>query len=191
MSKLTNTLMALLLPVVILYGYFSLLNENEPQNVVEVTKSSLTDTEKWDGTSQTPSTQLLSPNLEADINCKVVGVTDGDTLTCLLPENKRIKVRLDQIDAPEYKQDFGKVAKKALSEYVYGKNVSLKTNGRDKYGRTIAEVYYDQTHINKVMVENGLAWVYHDYMTDIEYLELENAARSQSKGLWSQPNLSK
>lgn len=46
MSKLTNTLMALLLPVVILYGYFSLLNENEPQNVVEVTKSSLTDTEK-------------------------------------------------------------------------------------------------------------------------------------------------
>mgnify|MGYP003359156570 CR=1 FL=1 len=26
-------------------------------------------------------------------------------------------------------------------------------------------------------------------MTDIEYLELENAARSQSKGLWSQPNL--
>ena len=93
MSKLTNTLMALLLPVVILYGYFSLLNENEPQNVVEVTKSSLTDTEKWDGTSQTPSTQLLSPNPEADINCKVVGVTDGDTLTCLLPENKRIKVR--------------------------------------------------------------------------------------------------
>ncbi|MCL5079541.1 thermonuclease family protein [Neisseria perflava] len=188
MSKLTNTLMALLLPVVILYGYFSLLNENEPQNVVEVTKSSLTDTEKWDGTSQTPSTQLLSPNPEADINCKVVGVTDGDTLTCLLPENKRIKVRLDQIDAPEHKQDFGKVAKKALSEYVYGKNVSLKTNGRDKYGRTIAEVYHDQTNINKVMVENGLAWVYRDYMTDIEYLELENAARSQSKGLWSQPN---
>lgn len=33
--------------------FFSLLNENDTRNVVEVTKSSLTDTEKSDGTSQT------------------------------------------------------------------------------------------------------------------------------------------
>lgn len=115
-------------------------------------------------------------------------MADGDTLTCLLPEKEQIKVRLNQIDAPEHKQDFGKAAKKALSDYVFGKNVSLKTNGRDKYGRTIAEVYLNGTNINKAMVSSGYAWAYRQHVTDTEYLELEQAARSQSKGLWSQPN---
>ncbi|QEY27134.1 nuclease [Neisseria zalophi] len=120
--------------------------------------------------------------------CKVVGVTDGDTLTCLSSEKVPIKVRLNQIDAPEHKQDFGKAAKKALSAYVFGKNVNLRTNGRDKYGRTIAEVYLDGTNINKAMVTSGYAWAYREYMIDNEYLELEAVARSKNKGLWSQPN---
>ena len=41
-----------------------------------------------------------------DIECKVVGISDGDTLTCLEDGHNQIKVRLNQIDAPEKKQDF-------------------------------------------------------------------------------------
>ena len=125
---------------------------------------------------------------EGDTQCKVVGVADGDTLTCLTADKQQIKVRLHQIDAPEQKQDFGQAAKKALSGHVYRKNISLKMNGRDKYGRTIAEVYVDGKNINKAMVEAGYAWAYREHMTDNEYLSLENAARNRSRGLWSQPN---
>lgn len=135
-----------------------------------------------------PTAATESRIYEGDTQCKVVGIVDGDTLTCLSSEKEQIKVRLHQIDAPEHKQDFGKAAKKALSGYVFGKDVSLKTNGRDKYGRTIVEVYLDGTNINKAIVQSGHAWAYREYMTDSEYLELEQSARSLSKGLWSQPN---
>lgn len=48
----------------------------------------------------------------------VVGVSDGDTLTLLSADKKQTKIRLDSIDAPEKKQPFGNVAKKALSDMV-------------------------------------------------------------------------
>ena len=48
--------------------------------------------------------------------CKVVGVTDGDTITCLTDQKEQIKVRLYQIDAPESGQVYGQKAKQALSE---------------------------------------------------------------------------
>ncbi|QEY25798.1 hypothetical protein D0T92_04090 [Neisseria zalophi] len=55
-----------------------------------------------------------------------MGVADGDTLTCLSSEKVPIKVRLNQIDAPEHKQDFGKAAKKALSAYFLEEGCCLR-----------------------------------------------------------------
>lgn len=125
--------------------------------------------------------------IKYDLECKVVGVSDGDTLTCL-KNKKQIKVRLDQIDAPEKNQDYGNVSKKTLSDLVHGQVVGLKTKEKDKYGRTVAEVYLGQKNINKSMVRTGMAWAYREYMSDQEYITLENQARTQSLGIWSQPN---
>lgn len=135
-----------------------------------------------------PAIEVEDKTNIGDTHCKVVGIADGDTITCLSDGKRQMKVRLNQIDAPEQKQAFGKAAKKALAGYVAGKTISLKTNGHDKYGRTIAEVFVDGKNINKAMVEDGYAWAYREHVTDSEYLNLENAARSQSRGLWSQPN---
>lgn len=125
-----------------------------------------------------------------DIECKVVGVSDGDTFTCLDDSNTQIKVRMNQIDAPESGQDFGKVAKQTLSDYIYGQRVGLSVSGADKYSRTLAEVYRlsDEQNINKLMVRDGMAWAYQEYLTDYEYTSLESAARSSGVGLWAHPN---
>ena len=56
------------------------------------------------------------PALAADFAAKVVGVSDGDTLTVLTAEKRQVKVRLHGIDAPETGQDFGSRAKQAASE---------------------------------------------------------------------------
>lgn len=133
-------------------------------------------------------TVLFGQVMAQNINCTVVGVADGDTLTCLTTEKQQIKVRLNQIDAPEKKQAFGNAAKKKLSSLVYQKNVQLKTDGTDKYGRTIAEVLFSGQNINKQMVRSGYAWAYRKYLKDSEYLQLEKQARAASLGLWSEPS---
>lgn len=119
--------------------------------------------------------------------CKIVGVSDGDTATCLLDDKTQIKIRLAQIDAPESGQDFGQVSKHALSDMIYGRVVSLKISTTDRYGRTVAEVFIDETNVNKQMVAQGMAWAYREYNKDKEYLDLENKAKQQKLGLWSQP----
>lgn len=131
---------------------------------------------------------LLLPSIAlADLSCKVVGITDGDTLTCLVNQTP-IKVRLKQIDAPEKKQAFGEVSRQALSNAVFNQTVMLKNTSKDKYGRTLADVYLGTSNINKQQVQNGMAWAYREYLSDQDYLILEAAARQQRLGLWSHPN---
>jgi endonuclease YncB( thermonuclease family) len=45
---------------------------------------------------------------------KVVGVSDGDTITVLDDQKRQYKIRLEGIDAPESNQDFGSKAKQSL-----------------------------------------------------------------------------
>lgn len=123
-----------------------------------------------------------------DVSCKVVGISDGDTMTCLTDDKRQVKIRFDQIDAPETGQGFGGASKRALSDMIHGKTVNLDTKEQDKYGRTVAEVYYDGKNVNKEMVALGMAWAYREYVKDQEYLDLENAARRASLGIWSEPN---
>ena len=124
----------------------------------------------------------------SNINCKVVGITDGDTLTCLTSSKQQIKVRLNQIDAPKSKQAFGTASKKQLSDYVFGKDVTLKSSGTDRYKRTLAEVFYNNQNINKRMVASGYAWAYRQYLTDNDYLKLEATAKQKKLGLWLDKN---
>lgn len=74
----------------------------------------------------------------AEIKGKVVGVSDGDTITVLDDMDKgRFRIRLDKIDAPEKKQAFGNKSKQFLSSLIYGKNVVVRFNKIDNYGRVL------------------------------------------------------
>ena len=70
---------------------------------------------------------------------RFVSVLDGDTIEVL--HNRRAeRIRLSGIDCPEKGQAYGKRAKQAASELFFGKEVTLQTHGKDKYGRTLANV---------------------------------------------------
>jgi endonuclease YncB( thermonuclease family) len=70
---------------------------------------------------------------------RVVGVTDGDTVTVLDDRNVQHKIRLAGIDAPELSQGFGSFSRQSLSNLVFGKRVQVIGDKSDKYGRTNTE----------------------------------------------------
>jgi micrococcal nuclease len=119
---------------------------------------------------------------------KVVSITDGDTITVMdngVPE----KIRLNGIDCPEKGQPFGNRAKQFTGDMVFGKIVTIKEHGKDKYGRTIGDVLLPGgKNINKELVKAGLAWWYHQYSNNKELAQLEQEAKSSKRGLWSDSN---
>ena len=121
---------------------------------------------------------------------RVVGVSDGDTITVLDSTNSQHKVRLSGIDAPEKKQAFGQVSKQNLSSLVFGKTVTIDTRKLDRYQREIGKVVVDGRDANLAQVEAGLAWHYKQYARDqapadrLAYSDAESLARAAQKGLW-------
>ena len=117
---------------------------------------------------------------------KVVKVADGDTITILTDSKEQVKIRLFGIDAPEKKQAYGEKSREFLSSLIAGKIVNIKEKHTDRYGRTVGVVYYNNTDINKKMVENGYAWAYTRYSKD--YVSEHNKARASKFGRWADPN---
>lgn len=122
----------------------------------------------------------------ADLEGKVVAITDGDTLTVLVG-TEQVKVRLDGIDAPERRQAFGTLAREKLGDLAAGKTVKVVTHGKDRYGRTIGRVIVAGQDASLAMIEAGLAWHYKAYSKDATLSRAEADARKARKGLWADP----
>ena len=99
------------------------------------------------------------------ITARVVGVHDGDTLTAMTDDKRQLKVRLHGIDAPELGQPFGQASKRALSDMVFGKQVTLHTTGTDRYKRTLARVTVGDIEVEAQVIATGHAWNYSRYAT--------------------------
>lgn len=130
----------------------------------------------------------------ATLEGRVVGVTDGDTITILDASNVQYKIRLAGIDAPEKKQAYGNMSKKSLSDLVFGKLVVVDYNKHDRYGRIVGKVIVDGNDVNLEQVRRGLAWYFKKYKNELvlderlAYLHAEEGARNDGLGLWVQPN---
>ena len=79
------------------------------------------------------------PAHAADFSGHVVSILDGDTIEVLNGHHTE-RIRLSGTDCQEKGQAFGQRAKQAVSELVFGKEVTLRTHDLDKYKRTIADV---------------------------------------------------
>jgi micrococcal nuclease len=121
--------------------------------------------------------------VQAQLVGKVISVADGDTFTMLV-DNKQIKIRLHGIDCPEKAQDFGQVAKKFLSDLVYGKTVTVTEMDIDRYGRTIGMVMIGSVNVNEELLKAGLAWHYKKYDNNASWAEMQVNARNERRGLW-------
>src|SRR5688572_22662642 len=88
----------------------------------------------------------VSPQTQESV--KVIGITDGDTITVLDSQKVSFKVRLAGIDAPEKSQDFGSRSKQNLSRIVFGRIVQLEGDKTDRWGRRVAKVIINGTDAN-------------------------------------------
>jgi endonuclease YncB( thermonuclease family) len=128
--------------------------------------------------------------LAATIEGRVVGVSDGDTITVLDAAKTQHKIRLAGIDAPESKQAFGQASKKQLSDLVFGKEVTLDCGKTDKYRREVCVVLVAGQDANLAQVKAGMAWWYRKYQKEqtprqrTEYESAEDTARAGRVGLW-------
>jgi micrococcal nuclease len=125
----------------------------------------------------------------ADFSGRVVRVIDGDSIE-VLHEGRAEQVRLNGIDCPELGQAFGRRAKQFTSEMAFGKEVTVKVTGHDRYGRTLGEFMLpDGRDLNRELVRAGFAWWFRRYAPNDRILErLETEARNARLGLWADPN---
>ena len=112
-----------------------------------------------------------------------IQVVDGDTIRAEA-KGKEIKIRLVEIDAPEMNQPFGAQSKNFLNRLLYKKDVTLISQGEDRYGRTLGEIYANGESANTLMIKSGFAWVYDRYVKDSSLYKYQDQAKAENLGLW-------
>lgn len=121
---------------------------------------------------------------------KVVGISDGDTITVLTNEKHQVKVRLYGVDCPESKQAYGTRARQSTSNHVFGKHVRVEIADTDRYGRTVGIVTTPGGAVlNRELLAEGMAWLYTAYCKAPicgEWKREEEAARQKKVGLWAE-----
>ena len=124
------------------------------------------------------------------LSATVLSIGDGDTIR-VRQSGRAVTVRLACIDAPETAQSpYGQQARAYLQQRLpIGREVSLEVKTIDRYGRTVAEVI-SEININLVMVEDGQAFAYRQYLGGCdakEYLDAEFRASRHRYGVWQAP----
>lgn len=121
------------------------------------------------------------------LSATVLSIGDGDTIR-VRQSGRAVTVRLACIDAPETAQSpYGQQARSYLQQRLpVGREVRLEVKTTDRYGRSVAEVISD-ININMVLVEDGQAFAYRQYLSGCdakEYLDAEYRASRRRYGIW-------
>jgi endonuclease YncB( thermonuclease family) len=134
--------------------------------------------------------ELVDTREPFTIGSEKLTVADGDSFA-IGPE----KLRLDGIDAPEYRQtckdaagrdwECGKAARAALEQMLRQPGVSCITEARDSYARSIVTCSSTGTKdIGAAQVAKGMA-VSNEYYEIRDYGDEEDAAREAKNGIWA------
>ena len=121
-------------------------------------------------------------------------IYDGDTLR-VVRGSEELKIRFCGIDAPEKKMPMGIASRDHLRSLVDISNgeVLLVPIEKDRYGRTVAEVYVKDSrstaiNLNVQMVRDGYAWHYERYSGNCpirnEFAVAQELAQDEGLGIW-------
>jgi len=120
---------------------------------------------------------------------KVIAIKDGDTVVVIDSLNTQTTLRLAEVDCPEKNQPFGTKAKQFTSDQVYLKTIKYVVTDTDRYGRSIAMIYYDNNkYLSAEIIRAGMGWHYKKYSKSIELAEIEIEAQKEKRGLWIDEN---
>lgn len=115
-----------------------------------------------------------------EVVAKVVDVDDADTFSVIIDGNKTI-IRLVDIDAIEKKQgSLGPVSVRFAKDTLLGKEVTLKIEGTEAYGRVLATAKLGDKSYSEMVLEKGFAYSRNDSTK-----EAEARARLKGMGIWS------
>jgi endonuclease YncB( thermonuclease family) len=125
---------------------------------------------------------------EDEINGKVTGVLDGNTLEISCSDDGVRKILLAGIDSPELGQEFGEEAKKFLSKLILRKDVTIQFEGKNRFGDYLAVVKINGRIDPRIeLLKNGLAWTSEkDPVKEFEQYRI--TAQRKGIGLWKQEN---
>lgn len=130
---------------------------------------------------------------DRDFSGTVRRIHDGDSFI-VRPAHSRdksrdVKVRLQDIDAPEKAQPYGNAARVALVGMIADRDVFVDVVGTDRYRRKVVRVYRepDRLDVIKALVRDGHVWVYRKKVRDKSLIKLEEQARAAGRGLWALP----
>ena len=134
-------------------------------------------------TAPRPATAAPATEFQAT----VLSIGDGDTIR-VNRQGLPITIRLACIDAPEMAQSpYGQQSRRYLqTRLAKGREVTILPHTIDRYGRAVAEVISD-LNINLVLVEDGQAFAYRQYLGGCdakEYLDAEYRASRHRYGVW-------
>ncbi len=172
----------------------SISTPTPPVSSTPTMASSLSPTQSLNTPTSTPTATIQDRKRN-----KVIKVIDGDTIQVSV-DGKTETIRLIGIDSPETVdprkpvQCFGKEASSKAKEMLSGKDVMLEADStqgeRDKYDRLLRYIYLeDGTNINMLMIRDGYAHEYtyqsNPYKYQGEFIDAEQSARDEKKGLWA------
>ena len=153
----------------------------------------------WFHFSQKPNTdkpKLAKPPSKTESRrCQVIAgsVYDGDTFQVRC-DRQTSKIRLCGIDAPEAKQPLGIESRDYLRSLL-GKakdEVIVLEMDRDRYGRTVAEVFFEtpqgEESVQEEMLKAGFAYHYKQYSSNCHNRDVFESAeaigKAQQRGVW-------
>ena len=130
---------------------------------------------------------------------EVTRVVSGQTVEVVLKGTSEvIKVRIEGIDAPDWRQSpWGEAAKQKLTELVMGKPIKIEAENltrdyppgtlRDRYNRLSGHLWQEQTLVSQELIKSGCVLVNdrdpHSYSKLL--MESQEYARLMGYGIWN------
>lgn len=127
---------------------------------------------------------------ESALEGESIAVQDGDSFVLRTGDGRKLRIRIEGIDAPEKGQPFAGVSRRHLAGLLRDRSLRLEVRKVDRYGRQVARVHDGGTDVGLAQLQAGLAWFYRRYQSEQEpevrraYARAEARARDAAVGLW-------